>query len=64
MRVKVDRAVCQGTGLCVALAPGVFEIADDGAVVARHETPDGDESESVAQAVRICPTGALSLEES
>jgi ferredoxin len=61
MKVVVDRSACQGTGLCVAVAADVFEIADDGAAVALIETIDEERLSSVREAVQVCPVEALSI---
>ena len=63
MKVVVDRATCQGTGLCVAVAGDVFEIDEDGAVVALVETVREGHLRGVHQAVQVCPVGALSIRE-
>ena len=61
MRIEVDRDRCAGTGGCEALAPGVFRIGDDGALVVLEPEPDDAELPDVRQAVAACPTRALSL---
>jgi ferredoxin len=60
-RVEVDRELCAGTGGCEALAPEVFEIGDDGALVVHRTEPDERELPAVRAAVAACPTRALSL---
>jgi ferredoxin len=64
MRVQVDLARCTGTANCVVAAPDVFEIGDDDeqvrvimAEVAPGRMP------AIENAVRMCPQGALSLDE-
>jgi ferredoxin len=59
MRVTADRELCVGSGQCELLAPDVFEVDDDGAVRLLQEDPDDDGA--VRDAVRQCPTGALSV---
>lgn len=61
MKVAVDRAACQGTGLCVAVAADVFEIEDDGAAVAHFEDVPSEQEQAVREAVSVCPVGALSI---
>ncbi|MGY1747491.1 ferredoxin [Blastococcus sp. SYSU D00695] len=58
-RVVVDRERCIASGVCEVLAPTVFELDDDGVLHVRQEAP-ADPS-AVAEAVRACPSGALSL---
>lgn len=64
MRIRVDRDLCQGHGVCVQEAPVVFAL-DPGTqqVVVLEEHPDETLRTVVETAVKYCPTGALSLEE-
>jgi ferredoxin len=63
IRVEVDRDRCASTGGCEALAPQVFEIGDDGALVVLGPEPDEADLPDVRNAVAACPTRALSLVE-
>jgi ferredoxin len=63
MRIEVDRDRCASTGGCEALAPDVFEIGDDGALVVQTPEPDEADLADVRNAVAGCPTRALSLAE-
>lgn len=59
MKVSVDEDVCAGHGICLGLAPEVFDLDDDGyAVVLVAEVPD-EQVEAVRKAVQQCPTGAI-----
>ena len=62
-RIEVDRDRCASTGGCEALAPDVFEIGDDGALVVLRPEPDERDLPDVRAAVAACPTRALSLVE-
>lgn len=62
-RIEVDRDLCASTGGCEALAPDVFEIGDDGALVVRRPEPDERDLPDVRAAIANCPTRALSLVE-
>lgn len=62
-RVQVDPELCVGSGACEALAPDVFEVDDDGVLVVHRPQPAADEVRDVEDAVRACPTRALSLTE-
>ena len=62
MKVLVDLTVCDLHGLCVDTAPEVFEIADDGALRVLLETPPEALRPKVEQAMRECPTGAITIE--
>ena len=59
--VEVDMEKCCGSGMCAALAPGVFEMDDRGKlVVLRSEVPD-NEVDEVEQARLCCPVSAITL---
>lgn len=63
MRILVDRDRCEGHGQCVAAAPDVFDLDEDGIAVLR--TPDAlsaDLAEAAAAAAEVCPVAALALE--
>ena len=62
-RVVVDRVLCQGHGVCESEAPEVFEVSKKGELTVLQETPPESEREHVEQAVKYCPTHALSIEE-
>ena len=58
MKIRADRELCAGTGSCAFLAPGTFDVDDEGKVVIL----DGaDPEEDVRAAVDSCPQRALSL---
>jgi ferredoxin len=60
-RIEVDRDRCVGSGTCEALAPDIFEVGDDGVLVVLRPEPGEDELSDVRDAVRACPTRALTL---
>ena len=61
MQVRCDVVKCTGLGLCESIAPDFFEVQDDGSLVMLRETFDESERASLSEAVRSCPTEALSL---
>ena len=61
MQVLCDFDKCTGLGLCESLAPDFFEVQDDGSLVVLRETFDEAERPALEEAVRSCPTEALSL---
>lgn len=72
MRVVVDRQRCVGSGLCVLSAPHSFEQSERDGLVLPLAAPDPAGSGAwpdqaglarVRTAVRLCPSGALSLAE-
>jgi len=63
MKVIVDYLVCEANGVCVGLAPDVFDLDDeDNLHVLLPEVP-ADQQDKVRHAVRSCPKAALSVTE-
>lgn len=63
MRIVLDESKCSSLGMCESVAPDVFEVGDDGALVLLDPTPPADRRAEMEEAVAACPTGALSLED-
>ncbi|TQM09973.1 ferredoxin [Pseudonocardia kunmingensis] len=62
MRIFADTTVCIGAGMCALTAPQVFDQGeDDGLVTVLLSDPPEELREAVAEAVRLCPSGALDL---
>lgn len=60
--VKVDREVCLGNQICMAEAPGCFELDEDGrSRVIRTNLGESDLS-LLENAEAMCPTGAITVE--
>ncbi|WP_213574076.1 ferredoxin [Rhodococcus sp. USK13] len=62
MRIKVDFGKCTGLGICESIAPGYFEVNDDGDLEVLRDEVDDDDLELLEQSVAGCPTIALSIE--
>jgi ferredoxin len=62
MRAYVDQDACIGCELCVATAPDVFEMNDEGKAHAVADTTE-ENKESVQEAIDGCPVGAIREEE-
>lgn len=61
MRVRVDRAVCQGHALCAGISPDVFTLDDDGYCdVGETDVPEGME-ESARRGMQSCPERAITI---
>lgn len=65
MRITVDRARCEGLGMCESMAPDHFEVVEDDA---GNETvdivvpePEAGDRDLVHAAVQSCPVLALTL---
>jgi len=58
--VSVDPDVCVGSGDCARVAPAAFEVSDEGLSVVQEGARTTDRS-LLENAVRDCPTGAITL---
>jgi ferredoxin len=64
MRIVTDTGRCVGAGQCALTEPRVFDQSDeDGTVVLLTDHAEGDVLERVREAVDLCPSQALSIEE-
>lgn len=64
MRVRADRDVCIGAGVCVMNSEAVFDQDDDdGIVVLLVEDVPPAEQDNARKAVQLCPSGALNIVE-
>lgn len=62
MRIIADTEGCASSGMCALTAPEYFDQDDeDGRVVLLADEAE-DYDDEVADAVRLCPAGALRLE--
>jgi ferredoxin len=61
MRIVVDLNRCQGYGQCVFLAPGVFELHGEEALM-YHPGPDEEQLIPVVRAAAACPVQAIRVE--
>ena len=58
-RVSVDQDVCIGSGTCVQIAAGVFELNDEGVAQVVDET--AAELADLESAEGSCPVAAISV---
>jgi len=58
--VTVDRSKCIGSGNCVMWAAGTFDLDDQELVILQDDSDDT--AESVIEAARNCPVGAITAE--
>ena len=63
MRIVVDRDLCDGHGMCEAMAHEYFELDDDDVMQLLTETPPESDRNKVHAAVQACPALALSLQD-
>jgi ferredoxin len=63
MKIIVNEDRCTGVGICESIAPGFFEVGDDGALVLLRRQFGEPDRAGIKEAVRSCPTLALSIAE-
>ncbi|MEV5649622.1 ferredoxin [Nocardia sp. NPDC052254] len=63
MRIEVDLDLCQGHAMCEAEAPDYFSVPKHGKVELLRTDVDPADRADVENAVRYCPTQALSIVE-
>ncbi|WP_063041682.1 ferredoxin [Nocardia pseudovaccinii] len=61
MKIIADLDLCQGHAVCQAEAPEVFAVAKRGQVEILAPNPGPEARADAEQAVRYCPTQALSI---
>ena len=62
-KVVVDFDLCESNGLCMDVAPEVFEVRDDDFLYVLVDEPDESLREKVETAVQHCPKQAITVEE-
>ncbi|UGS36671.1 ferredoxin [Capillimicrobium parvum] len=62
MKIVLDRARCEGHGLCEEAAPDLMHLDDDGELVIDREEITEAELAAANAAVRVCPVAALRIE--
>jgi ferredoxin len=62
-RLIADVNTCQGYGNCIAGAPDVYDIDDEGKVVLLKVEIEEADRARVEEAARSCPVSALSIED-
>jgi ferredoxin len=63
MRVVVDFDKCQSNAVCMGVAPEMFEVRDDNFLYILDEHPPEELRPKLEEAVRRCPTQAISVED-
>ncbi|MEO7656685.1 MAG: ferredoxin [Sphingomicrobium sp.] len=63
MKVHVNSEICAGFGICLGIAPDVFELHEDGyAIVLVSDVKPGEE-EMMRTAASQCPSRAITVSE-
>ena len=64
MKIIADTGKCVGAGQCVLTEPELFDQSeDDGTVIVLDDKPEGPLVEKAREAVHVCPSQALTLQE-
>jgi ferredoxin len=63
VRIVVDRDLCEANGVCVSIAPAVFELEMDDTLRILDPTPSESLRTKMQDAVDGCPRAALRIEE-
>ena len=63
MKITVDRDVCEGLGMCEAMASDYFELDDDDEMQILDDSPPASDRAHVHAAVQACLVLALTLSE-
>jgi len=63
VRVAVDHAVCEASGVCTRLVPEVFELDENDHLHIKHQPDDDELSHRVQMAIHRCPKQALHREQ-
>jgi ferredoxin len=61
VKVHADRDVCIQAGNCVMVADNLFDQDDDGIVVVLVDDIHADEEDKAREAVKLCPSQALTI---
>ena len=61
MKIVVDFDKCKSNAVCMGIAPEIFEVRDDNFLYVLQEEPPKSARPLVEQAVRDCPTQAISI---
>ena len=60
-RIELDRNRCEGHGMCVSAAPGLFELTDDGDLQVLDAEVSADAVSAARTAADACPVRALQI---
>ena len=61
MKVHVNSEVCVGFGICLGIAPEVFELHHDGYAIVRVRDVKPEDEDAMRRAASQCPSQAISL---
>lgn len=59
MKITLFRDKCISAGTCVAIAPDVFQLDEEGKVMLKN--PTGADEETIIDAAKSCPVQAIEI---
>lgn len=62
MNVSIDAELCTGCEVCVSIAPDLFEMQEDKAIV-KSAGIDASQADQCKEAAESCPVEAIKIEE-
>ncbi len=63
MKVRVDPEICAGFGICIGIAPEVFELHEDGYAIVMVAEVRPEDEDLMRRAESQCPSRAISISE-
>lgn len=63
MKVHVNSELCVGFGICLGIAPEVFELHTDGYAIVQVSEVKLEDEDAMRRAASQCPAQAISLSE-
>ena len=63
LRIRVDRDLCQGHGVCAGEAPELFAVGKDQKVILKVARPPVELHDKARAAAKFCPTRTIRIEE-
>ena len=61
MKVQVNSEICAGFGICLGIAPEVFELHEDGFAIVLVSDVKPEDEDTMRRAASQCPAQAISL---
>ena len=59
MKVEVDWELCESNGVCMGIAPEVFDLGDDDMLTVLQPEVTPQNEEQIRDAIRQCPRQAI-----
>jgi ferredoxin len=63
MKVEVDWDLCESNGVCMGIAPEVFDLGDDDMLTVLQPEVTPQNEEQIRDAIRQCPRQAIFISE-